>query len=144
MSSVKIKIKPLREDCKLPERKTSGASCLDLYACMDVTMYPNDTRIIRTGFALELPPGVEGQIRPRSGLASRGIAAHFGTIDSDYRGEVKVILINMSKKKHEIRSGDRIAQLAINSTVTDKLVFLVTECLSETKRGEKGFGSTGD
>lgn len=141
---IHIKIKPLRPDCRLPERKTSGASCLDLYACDAVTLRAGDTRFIRMGFALELPPGVEGQIRGRSGLASKGIAAHFGTIDSDFRGEIKVLLINHSKKKHKVTPGDRVAQLAICSTHADDLVFLVTDCLEETVRGEKGFGSTGD
>ncbi len=143
MSSIKIKIKPLREDCKLPERKTSGASCLDLYACNELTLYPNDTRIVKTGFALELPKGVEGQIRPRSVLAAKGVTAHFGTIDSDFRGEVKVIIMNLSKKKHEIAKGDRVAQLAICTSNAENLVFLVTDCLGETERGEKGVGSTG-
>ena len=141
--AINIKIKPLREDCRLPERKSPGASCLDLYSCAESTLKPGDTRIIRTGFALELPPGVEGQIRPRSGLAAKGITAHFGTIDSDFRGEVKVILMNMSRLTHKVKPGDRVAQLAICGSNTDNLVFLVTECLGETGRGEKGFGSTG-
>lgn len=146
MSSVNIKIKPLREDCRLPERKTSGSACFDVFASHDVSMEPNATRIIKTGFSMQLPPGVEGQIRPRSGLAAKHSITVLnapGTIDSDYRGEVKVLLINHGKKTYKIKKGDSIAQIAIRGCGDDNLVFLVTDCLEETTRGEGGFGSTG-
>ncbi|MCT7903793.1 Deoxyuridine 5'-triphosphate nucleotidohydrolase [Candidatus Ornithobacterium hominis] len=130
----------------LPEHKTAGAAGLDLTANLEspVTLEPLERALIPTGLFLEIPQGFEGQIRPRSGWAIKhGITClnSPGTIDSDYRGEVKVILANISAEKFTINNGDRIAQLVI--TKHETVEFNAVEELENTARGEGGFGSTG-
>ena len=105
---------------ELPRYETPGAAGLDLRADEDVALLPGERRLVATGLSLEIPPGHEGQVRPRSGLAAKhgiGILNAPGTIDSDYRGEVKVILINLGQEPVSIRRGDRIAQLVIAPVV---------------------------
>lgn len=131
---------------KLPTYKTSGSSGIDLQAHIDssVELNPLDRVIIPTGIFMSIPQGYEGQIRGRSGLAlNHGIslANGVGTIDSDYRGEIKVILINISNEKYTINKGDRIAQLILCKYET--IEFEEVEILSATKRGYGGFGHTG-
>jgi len=142
---VKIKRLPHAYDLELPSYKTGGAVGLDLRACIDepITLKPFEIALIPTGFAIEIPEGYEGQIRPRSGLALKGITVvnSPGTIDQDYRGEIKVILINLGKENFTIHRGDRIAQLVI--TPIQKVELIEVEELSETERGDCGFGSTG-
>jgi dUTP pyrophosphatase len=130
----------------LPAYQTSGSAGMDLYASLSAEMVlePLQRTIVPTGLHIALPQGFEAQIRPRSGLAiKQGITCLNtpGTIDSDYRGEIKVILINLSQEKQVIRNGDRIAQMVIAKyEATDwKQVLVLTESL----RGEGGFGSTG-
>jgi len=144
---MKIKISFLREDKKyLPVRMSQHAAGSDLVACLDKNLEidPGEVKIIPTGIKLEIPQGYEAQVRPRSGLAFKhGITVLNtpGTIDSDYRGEVKVILINHGEEPFLIEDGMRIAQLIINKVETPE--FEVVGELTETVRGAGGFGHTG-
>lgn len=131
---------------ELPEYKTAFSAGMDLRANLDksILLKPLERKIIPTGLYLEIPPGYEGQIRPRSGMAfNHGISCPNspGTIDADYRGELGVILINLSKKDFVINDGDRIAQLIIakHETITWEEV----EQLNNSERGDKGYGSSG-
>lgn len=139
---LEVKIK-LLEGGKNPERKTSGAACYDCYSTEDVLLYSGNTKLVKLGFCMELPDGYYAEIRGRSGNSSRGILCHTGIVDSDYRGEVRVILTNLNEKPEpvEIKKGDRVAQMMIKK-VTDSDLVLSDE-LSETFRGDGGFGSTG-
>jgi len=132
------------EGCE-PTYATSGSAGADLRARLPqpVTLVPGERSALPTGVWLEIPVGYEGQVRPRSGLAARhGITLLNapGTIDSDYRGEVKVILVNLSDEPYTIRAGDRVAQLVI--APVHQVTFTAAE-LTESERGEGGFGSTG-
>ena len=128
---------------KLPEFKSEGADCLDCYARLDekVVIKTGDRALIPLGFAVELPKGYEMQVRGRSGLAAKGIDVSFGTVDSDYRGEVMGCVINNSKNDFTVENGDRICQCAVRSV--PKFTIDIVEELSKTERGEKGFGHTG-
>lgn len=123
--------------------KTEGAAGMDIMSAETLTLPANSTRLVRAGFQMELPNGYEGQIRARSGLARRGIivANAPGTVDSDYRGEVGVILHNLTADPYEIRRGDRIAQLVI--AAVPRVQLQQTDTLTDTKRGADGYGSTG-
>ena len=130
----------------LPEVASAGAAGLDLRAAIDsgIALSPGERRLIPTGFRIALPLGFEAQVRPRSGLALRHgilIPNSPGTIDSDYRGEIQVILMNAGSEEFKIARGDRIAQLVIASVVQPSWVEV--EVLDETDRGEGGFGHTG-
>lgn len=129
-----------------PSYKTIGSSGMDIKANIDkaILLNPGDRITISTGIFLEIPNSFEAQIRPRSGLAVKyGITVLNtpGTIDSDYRGEIAVILINLSKKIFKVQDGDRIAQLVVAKV--EKISWNKIELLTETKRGVGGFGSTG-
>jgi dUTP pyrophosphatase len=127
-----------------PRYETEGAAGLDLRADEAFALAPGERRVVPTGLALEIPPGHEGQVRPRSGLAARhGVAMVNapGTIDSDYRGEVKVILVNLGREPVSFARGDRIAQLVVASVA--RAVLEVVDDLSDSRRGAGGFGSTG-
>ena len=131
---------------KLPQYETELSAGMDVRAFLDssITLEPLDRILIKTGLFAELEKGFEIQVRPRSGLAlKKGITVlnSPGTIDADYRGEIGVILINISKDKFVISSGDRIAQLVVCKHEQPKIV--LSNSLSETQRGDKGFGSTG-
>lgn len=149
MTVHKIKITRLSEttnDIPLPAYATNGAAGMDIYAAVEneVVIPSNATVLIPTGFSIELPIGFEAQIRPRSGLAiknSIGLMNSPGTIDSDYRGEVKIILTNFGKNDFIVRRGDRIAQMVIARY--EKIEWEETHQLSNTERGSGGFGSTG-
>ena len=143
---VKILVKKFDKNIKLPSYKTSGSSGMDLVAFIKnkITINPGNRAMIPTGISLVIPKNYEIQIRPRSGLASKkGISVLNtpGTIDSDYRGEIKIILINLSKKPFIIKSGDRVAQMILCPVVKGKLK--VVKNLPNTVRGKGGFGSTG-
>ena len=141
---VRVKRLPLGEGLELPAYATEGAAGMDVLAAEDLTLAPGARHAVATGLAMAIPPGFEVQVRPRSGLALKhGITVPNtpGTIDSDYRGELKVILINHGSDPFEIRRGDRIAQLVL-APVT-RASWLVSDELDETARGEGGFGSTG-
>lgn len=148
MEKVEIKIQRLagNDDIPLPKYMTSGSSGMDLFAAVDkpVTIQPKDFSIIPLGIKIALPEGFEAQIRPRSGLAAKhgiGLLNSPGTIDSDYRGEIKVILFNFSNEPYVINRGDRIAQMVISQVV--KAVLLENDKLEDTERGGRGFGHTG-
>lgn len=133
-------------DIPLPRYATEHAAGMDISAAVDadVVLTPGETMLIPTGFAIALPPGFEAQIRPRSGLAVKhgiGILNSPGTIDADYRGEVKIILTNFGKVNFVIRRGDRIAQMVIARH--ERAVWEEREGLEETDRGAGGFGHTG-
>ena len=145
MHQVEIKIVNLSEN-QIPEYATSGSSGLDLRAnvTVPVTLKPMERRMIPTGLFLEIPKGFEVQVRPRSGLALKhGITClnSPGTVDSDYRGEIKIILINLSTEEHIINNGDRIAQMVV-CKVENALLQPVVQ-LEPTLRGEGGFGHSG-
>ncbi len=134
------------QDLPLPQRMTEGSAGFDLRACLaePVTLEPQQRLLIPTGFRMALPARCEGQIRPRSGLALRHgltLLNTPGTVDEDYRGEVKVLMINLGTEPHTIRHGDRIAQLVVAS-VAPALAEEADE-LPATGRGEGGFGHTG-
>ncbi len=144
MKHLNIKFKKLNSHSLIPEYMSNSASGADIYACEEVVIEPGEIKLVSTGFSLAIPEGFEGQIRPRSGLALKhGISVlnSPGTIDSDYRGEVKVILINLGKKAFTVKYGDRIAQLVI--TEVARASFQTVQDLDETQRSEGGFGHTG-
>ena len=143
---LEILVKKFDKNIKLPDYKTSGSSGMDLVAYIKnkITINPGKTVIIPTGIAVAIPKNYEIQIRPRSGLAAKkGISVLNtpGTIDSDYRGEIKIILINLSKKSFVVKSGDRIAQIILCPVAKGKLQEVKN--LPKTIRGKGGFGSTG-
>ena len=144
---LKINIQVLNNSVKIPEYQSSEASGFDLTAYVkdNFIIKPKEYQIIPTGLIMEIPKGYEGQIRPRSGLAAKNgitVLNSPGTIDSDYRGEIKIILINLGIKEFLILPGMRVAQMVISPTTQAELnVF--TEIKSDTTRGNKGFGSTG-
>jgi dUTP pyrophosphatase len=131
---------------ELPNYETSASAGMDLRANLSesITLQPLDRKIIPTGLFLELPVGIEAQVRPRSGLAAKkGVTVLNapGTIDADYRGEVGVILVNLSNEPFTIENGERIAQIVIAQH--ERAEWSLVDSLSETARGEGGFGSTG-
>lgn len=134
------------KDLKLPSYMTKGAAGMDLYANVteDTLIKPGDIKLVPTGIKISIPEGYEAQIRPRSGLALKyGISMVNapGTIDSDYRGEINVILINFGKEDFIVKRGERIAQMVINKV--EVVDFTETDALDETERGAGGFGHTG-
>lgn len=134
------------KDLPLPKYMTEGSAGLDLFANVTspVTIMPNTIMLIPTGISVEIPHGYEAQIRPRSGLALKygiSLVNTPGTIDSDYRGEINLIMINFGSKPFEIKRGDRIAQMVINKIEIPKIIEV--EELNNTTRADGGFGSTG-
>lgn len=143
---MKVKIKKLNENATIPTYGSPYAAGADLYACIDGTeaISPSETKLIKTGLAIELPIGYAAFIYARSGLASkRGLAPanKVGVVDCDYRGEIMVALHNHSDKIQSVEPGERIAQMVIAPYITAE--FEESEALSDTVRGEGGFGSTG-
>lgn len=144
MIAVKVMRLAGAEDLPLPAYETAGAAGLDLRATTDAVLKPGARALVSTGLAIALPQNYEAQVRPRSGLAVKhGITVLNapGTIDSDYRGEIKVPLINLGTEDFVIRRGDRIAQMVVAPVV--QLVWNETVSLEETARGAGGFGSSG-
>jgi len=141
---LEIKVKRLDPDLPIPRKATDGSSGFDIYSRVDQIINPGEFKGIPAGIVLEIPKGYEVQVRPRSGLALKhgiGILNSPGTIDSDYRGEVVVILFNLSKEPFGVKKGDRIAQIVPVKLPEVKLV--EADNLTETSRGSGGFGSTG-
>ena len=143
---IKILIKRLSKEVFLPKYETNGSSGMDLAANINsiINIEPGNTAIIPTGLALSIPKGFEVQIRPRSGLAAKqkiSVLKTPGTIDADYRGEIKVILINLGPEPFKVEKGLRIAQMVVCPIVQAQLKEV--DDLSETERGKGGFGSTG-
>ena len=139
-----MKIKLLNENAKIPTFANPGDGGADLYSIDNVFIHGGTQKLVHTGIALEIPAGYIGLVRPRSGLATKlGIGMNSsGVIDSGYRGEIGVTLINHSGLTHEVKVGDRIAQILF-IPVQSHFAFEVVDKLSETQRGEKGYGSTG-
>jgi len=149
MERIKIKVHKINEkfrEIPLPEYTTEGSSGLDLRAAIenDIVIEKGKFALIPTNLRVEIPSGYEIQVRPRSGLAAKngiGILNSPGTIDSDYRGEIKVILFNFGQEDFIVRNGDRIAQMVLSKVY--KMVFEETHELNNSSRGEGGFGHTG-
>ena len=144
---MEVKILQLDKELSLPKYETDGSAGMDLYSTKNTLIIPGQISIISTGIAISLPKGYEAQIRPRSGLAAKhGITVVNapGTIDSDYRGEIKIILTNLSRQQHQVLRGNRIAQMVINRV--EQINWLPVETgldLEQSERGSGGFGSTG-
>lgn len=143
---IEICVEPHGKDLALPAYETEHSAGMDLRAAIEspLTLAPGERALVPTGIRIGLPTGVEGQVRPRSGLAVRhGISMVNapGTIDADYRGEIKVVLINLGQESFSISRGDRIAQLVICPVL--KVTWRPTEGLSDTERGAGAFGHTG-
>jgi dUTP pyrophosphatase len=149
LSPVTVKVRRVRthpEPLPLPRYETALAAGMDLRADIeeDFTLGPMERRAVPTGLAVALPPGYEAQVRPRSGLALRHgltLLNSPGTVDADYRGEIQVLLVNLSSEPFTLRRGERIAQLVVAPVTTSSLVEV--ELLDDTARGGGGFGSTG-
>lgn len=143
---MKVAIKRLKPTAQLPVYQTSGSAAADIAACIDepITLMPGDRQIVPTGFSMMLPLGYEAQIRARSGLSAKHgvcLANGIGTIDTDYRGEVGIILINLGQDSFVIEPGMRIAQLAV--VKCGQVDWAEEDELDETERGAGGYGSTG-
>tara|TARA_B100001175_G_scaffold46626_1_gene35928 strand:- start:2205 stop:2642 length:438 start_codon:yes stop_codon:yes gene_type:complete len=143
---IKVLIKKLDSKVQIPRYKTDGSSGMDLMAFLDtsINIKPQESAIIPTGISIAIPKDTEVQIRPRSGLAAKSNISVLntpGTIDSDYRGEIKIILFNHGKEEFVINSNDRIAQMILMPII--KAEFEEVENLPKTLRGSGGFGSTG-
>ena len=143
---VKVLVKKLNSRVKLPEYKTSGSSGMDLMAFVEspITIKPNTVELIPTGLSIAIPEELEIQIRPRSGLAAKSSISVLntpGTVDSDYRGELKIILFNHGNKDFIINNNDRVAQMVLTPVI--KMELEEVDQLPETIRGSGGFGSTG-
>ncbi len=141
-----IKFKKLKEEAQIPQYATSSASGMDIAACLDsdIIIPPMNIAVISTGLACELPMYFEAQVRSRSGLAAKNSVCVFnspGTIDNDYRGEIKIILANFGKENFTVKHGMRIAQIVICEV--RQCIPMVVEELGHGLRGDKGFGSTG-
>ena len=146
MSSINIQVKLLHESAQLPVYMTELAAGMDLFACLDQTLHlsPGHRCLVPTGIALAIPAGYEGQVRPRSGLAiKKGLTLVNapGTIDADYRGEIKIVLINHGQDQVSINPGERIAQLVI--APVQRACLTAVEQLDSTARESGGFGHTG-
>ena len=143
---VKVLIKKLDKKVRLPEYKTTGSSGLDLTAFIEkkIVIKPGENALVPTGISIAIPEDTEVQIRPRSGLAAKNNISVLntpGTIDSDYRGEIKIILFNHGKEEFIVKNNDRIAQMILMPVI--KAEFEEVENLPKTLRGSGGFGSTG-
>ena len=143
---VKVLVKKLNSKVKLPSYKTEGSSGMDLIAFVDkpIEIKPNNSALIPTGLSIAIPQDCEVQIRPRSGLAAKSNISVLntpGTIDSDYRGELKVILFNHGNKEFIVKNNERIAQMVLTPIL--KVDFEEVDSLPDTVRGDGGFGSTG-
>lgn len=143
---MRIRVRRLAADLPLPSRASAGSAGYDLCAAVDtpLALEPGDRALVPTGLAIELEPGWEAQVRPRSGLALRHgltVLNAPGTIDSDYRGEVGVILINHGREPFTVERGERIAQLVLAQVA--EVEWIEIDALTETERGGGGFGSTG-
>jgi dUTP pyrophosphatase len=145
MSSVKVNVIN-KSSNPLPQYATEGSAGMDIMADLEapVVFKPLERHLVPTGLFIELPPGFEAQIRPRSGLAIKhGITClnSPGTIDSDYRGEIKVILVNLSGEQFTVQHGDRIAQMVVQKA--ENVEWITVESVTESKRSDGGFGHTG-
>lgn len=142
LNLVDVKVKRLSDAATLPRYQTDGAACMDLHAAHDLSIPPGKALAVDTGLAFEIPQGWEMQIRSRSGHAFKaGVTSFPGTVDSDFRGSVRVLIINGGPDEFVIKTGDRIAQAAIGRAYRARLIEV--DELGATARGEGGFGHTG-
>lgn len=142
--SVIVRFRKLRPEAVIPRYMTDGAAGMDLASASTVTVWPGSRELVHTWLAAEIPPGFEAQVRTRSGMALKYglvVANSPGTVDSDYRGEIGVIIANLDEVAHTISAGERVAQMVIAPVVRAEIVEV--EELSATERGAGGFGSTG-
>lgn len=141
-SNITVQVKLLHPDAKVPSYGRPGDAGLDLCAIEDVTLSPNEQKIVKTGLAIVIPPGTVGLVWDRSGMAAKnGVKSMAGVIDHTYRGELGVVLVNVTKQNYEIKKGDRVAQLLVQPIYTAQVS--VVDELDETHRGSGGFGSSG-
>ncbi|MDO8428437.1 MAG: dUTP diphosphatase [Candidatus Diapherotrites archaeon] len=143
-ADLKVFIRKVNEQAILPQYAHESDAGMDLYACEETVILPGQWKMVSTGISIEMPHGLEAQVRPRSGLAAKhglSVLNTPGTIDPDYRGEIKVILINFGSQEYKVEFGHKIAQMVFNKIEKPKIE--TVDQLSETQRGEKGFGSTG-
>lgn len=139
---MKIKVKKLKVNAILPQMMRQGDAAFDLATCEDVLLHPGETKIIPTGLVLEIPEGFVGNIRDRSGLSAKhALHTLAGIIDSNYRGEIGVVMTNLSQTDYNIKTGDRVAQMLIQKI--EMTEFEEVEEVSDTNRGEAGFNSSG-
>ena len=141
---VRLKVQRLDAGATVPAQAHPGDAGMDLHSAVDLDVPPGETRLVGTGVAIELPSGTEAQVRPRSGIALKHSVTVLntpGTIDAGYRGEIGVILINHGRTVFEVRRGMKVAQLVVKPTLEVEVV--VVDALSDTSRGDGGFGSTG-
>lgn len=146
MENINVKVQKVNPEAIVPQYQTPGAAALDICACLaePVVLYPGQTALIPTGLAIECEPGVVALLFARSGLAVKSgvsLANSVGVIDSDYRGEIKVGLVNRGERSFTVKHGDRIAQLGFFPVYTANLALV--DSLSDTERGDGGFGHTG-
>ncbi|WP_294659258.1 dUTP diphosphatase [uncultured Fusobacterium sp.] len=146
MKKIKVKVVKLADNLVLPKYETIGSAGMDVRANISepLILGPLERKLIPLGIKIEIPEGYEVQVRPRSGLALKygiGMANSIGTIDSDYRGEIGAILINLSKDEYVVQPQERIGQITLNKV--EKIEWEVVESLDETERGSGGFGHTG-
>lgn len=137
-----IRFLPLNSSAKMPTKASSGSAGYDIYSSEEIIILPNQRRLVDVGFSMAFDGNMYARIAPRSGLAVKGIDVGAGVIDSDYRGPVKVLLINNSQTDFKVNIGDRIAQMIFES-LAKNTDFQVVDSLDDTKRGVGGFGSTG-
>lgn len=141
MEKIPVKIKLLHPEAKMPVHATEGSAGFDIYSIEDTIIQPKETKMIPTGLSFEIPQGHHLQVWDRSGKAKQSIHAFAGILDSDYRGELKILLHNASQEEHKIEKGDRMAQALILPVLQAE--FTQVQQLSETERGAGGFHSTG-
>lgn len=138
---MEVKFKKRNPDAIPFQYTREDDACMDVFSLINKTLLPKETAIIPTGISLEIPNNYEGIIRGRSGLSSKGIQVYIGTIESSYRGDIGVIITNNSDKPFEISKGNRIAQFTIKPVIKIQLIEFTS--LSDTERGENGYGSSG-
>jgi len=138
-----FKVALIHPNATKPQRKSSRAAGVDLHSCEDLVIPATSRKLVSTGLQIEIPDTCYARIAPRSGLAVGGVDVGAGVVDSDYRGEVKVLIINNKNTEYSISVGDRIAQLVLESIYTDDFTLVDEDDLNKTDRGDGGFGSTG-
>lgn len=136
-----LKVKKLCDEAIIPRYGTLGAAGFDLCSIEEYSIKPGETYMFKTGISMEIPSGYVGLLWDRSGLGSKGIHRYAGVVDDDYRGEVRVVLHNSTQKNRDVKKGDKIVQMLIQKV--EKVTIENVEELSDTSRGEGGFGSTG-
>ena len=138
-----FKVAKIHPDAHVPERKSRKAAGFDLYSCDDIIIPEHTRKLVRTGIKIQIPDDCYARIAPRSGLSVLGIDVGAGVCDSDYTGEIKVLIINNKNESHTIYKGDRIAQLILEKIYNDDFTIVEEDEIENTERGAGGFGSTG-